>query len=48
MPALAPLSAAHVQGRFEQHFITDAGHFLPEEAPAEVNEHLVRWLKATI
>ena len=44
VPSLAPASSAYVQGRFEQHDIADAGHFLPEEAPAEVNAHLVRWL----
>ena len=46
VPALAPLSSAYVTGRFEQHFIAGAGHFLPEEAPAEVNAHLVRWLNS--
>ncbi|MEP7035093.1 MAG: alpha/beta hydrolase [Dermatophilaceae bacterium] len=44
MPALAALSAGYVQGPFEQHSIDGAGHFLPEEAPTAVNEHLVRWL----
>jgi pimeloyl-ACP methyl ester carboxylesterase len=44
VPALAPLSAAFVTGSFEQHFIARAGHFLPEEAPAEVSAHLVTWL----
>jgi pimeloyl-ACP methyl ester carboxylesterase len=44
MPALASLSSAHVGGSFEQRSISGAGHFLPEEAPAEVNAHLVRWL----
>jgi pimeloyl-ACP methyl ester carboxylesterase len=46
IPALAPLSSAYVVGPFEQYFIADAGHFLPEEAPAEVNAHLVRWLNS--
>jgi pimeloyl-ACP methyl ester carboxylesterase len=46
VPALAPRSAAYVHGPFEQFFIADAGHFLPEEAPAEVNAHLVRWLNS--
>jgi len=46
VPALAPRSATYVEGLFEQHFIADAGHFLPEEAPAEVNAHLVRWLNS--
>jgi pimeloyl-ACP methyl ester carboxylesterase len=35
-----------VEGSFDQHFIAHAGHFLPEEAPAEVNAHLVGWLDA--
>jgi len=46
MPDLAPLSSAYVADSFEQHFIAGAGHFLPEEAPAEVNTHLVRWLNS--
>jgi pimeloyl-ACP methyl ester carboxylesterase len=46
VPALASMSSAYVDGRFEQHFIAGAGHFLPEEAPAEVNAHLVRWLNS--
>ena len=46
MPDLAPLSSAYVSDSFEQHFIAGAGHFLPEEAPAEVNTHLVRWLNS--
>jgi pimeloyl-ACP methyl ester carboxylesterase len=44
LPALAAHSSAYVQGPFEHHLIADAGHFLPEEAPSEVNAHLVRWL----
>jgi pimeloyl-ACP methyl ester carboxylesterase len=46
VPALASVSSAYVVGRFEQHFIVGAGHFLPEEAPAEVNTHLARWLNS--
>jgi pimeloyl-ACP methyl ester carboxylesterase len=46
VPALAPMSATYVEGAFEQHFITGAGHFLPEEAPAEVSTHLVSWLNS--
>jgi len=46
VPALALMSSAYVQGSFEQHFIAGAGHFLPEEAPAEVSAHLVHWLNA--
>ena len=48
MPALGPASSTYVTGPFEQHFIAGAGHFLPEEAPAEVNAHLARWLKSTL
>ena len=48
VPALGPASSAYVHGPFEQHFIPGAGHFLPEEAPAEVNAHLVSWLKSTL
>jgi pimeloyl-ACP methyl ester carboxylesterase len=44
MPALAPRSSAYVQGPFEQHLVAGAGHFLPEEAPAAVNAHLIHWL----
>ncbi len=44
VPALATRSSAYVQGSFEQHLVPGAGHFLPEEAPAAVNAHLVRWL----
>jgi len=46
VPALAAASSAYVTGPFEQHLIADAGHFLPEEAPDEVNAHLVRWLNS--
>jgi pimeloyl-ACP methyl ester carboxylesterase len=44
VPALARMSSAYVEGPFEQHFIPAAGHFLPEEAPAEVSAHLTAWL----
>ena len=37
-------SAAYVTGRYEEHVIAGAGHFLPEEAPEAVNAHLTRWL----
>jgi len=46
VPSLASRSAAYVEGPFEQHLIGGAGHFLPEEAPAEVNTHLARWLNS--
>jgi len=48
VPALARESSAYVHGPFEQHFIAGAGHFLPEEAPAEVNAHLLRWLGSVL
>jgi pimeloyl-ACP methyl ester carboxylesterase len=44
VPALASMSSAYVKGSFEQHSIAGAGHFLPEEAPRQVNTHLVNWL----
>ncbi|KRF26350.1 MULTISPECIES: alpha/beta fold hydrolase [unclassified Phycicoccus] len=37
-------SAAYVTGRFERHLVPNAGHFLPEEAPDVVNQHLLDWL----
>ena len=37
-------SAAYVTGRYEEHVIAGAGHFLPEEAPEAVNAHLIGWL----
>ena len=37
-------SAAYVTGRFERHLVPSAGHFLPEEAPDVVNQHLLDWL----
>jgi len=45
------LSSTHgsdvfVGGPFEEHVIPGAGHFLPEEAPAEVDAHLLHWLSA--
>ena len=46
VPALAEMSSAYVESSFDQHSIAGAGHFLPEEAPAEVNAHLVRWLNS--
>jgi len=46
MPELASLSSQYARGPFEQHLIAGVGHFLPEEAPAEVNTQLVRWLNA--
>jgi pimeloyl-ACP methyl ester carboxylesterase len=37
-------SAAYVTGRFDRHLVPRAGHFLPEEAPDVVNQHLLGWL----
>lgn len=37
-------SAAYVTGRFDRHLVPNAGHFLPEEAPDVVNQHLLDWL----
>ena len=37
-------SAAYVTGAFERHLVPNAGHFLPEEAPDVVNQHLLDWL----
>jgi pimeloyl-ACP methyl ester carboxylesterase len=46
--AVLPSTAGGAQewctGRYERALIAHAGHFLPEEAPQEVNERLVRWL----
>jgi hypothetical protein len=45
-----PSSAGGAQewctGRYERSLVPHAGHFLPEEAPQEVSERLVRWLDA--
>jgi pimeloyl-ACP methyl ester carboxylesterase len=37
-------SAAYVTGPYERHLVPGAGHFLPEEAPDVVNQHLLSWL----
>jgi pimeloyl-ACP methyl ester carboxylesterase len=37
-------SASYVTGPFERHLVPHAGHFLPEEAPDVVNQHLLDWL----
>ena len=44
LPTTAGGSAAYCTGPFERHLVPGAGHFLPEEAPDAVNDHLVRWL----
>lgn len=40
-------SRRHVSGPFEEHFLAGVGHFLPEEAPQEVNQLMLRWLAHT-
>ena len=40
-------SRATVSGPFEEHFLAGVGHFLPEEAPEQVNRLLLRWLADT-
>ena len=44
LPSTARGSAAYCVGPYERALVPGAGHFLPEEAPAVVNAHLVRWL----
>jgi pimeloyl-ACP methyl ester carboxylesterase len=44
LPTTASGSEAYCSGRFERHLIPEAGHFLPEEAPAAVNDRLLDWL----
>jgi pimeloyl-ACP methyl ester carboxylesterase len=44
LSATAAGSAAYCRGRFERRLISGAGHFLPEEAPEQVNALLVDWL----
>jgi pimeloyl-ACP methyl ester carboxylesterase len=44
LPGTAAGSAAYVTARFERHLLPAAGHFLPEEAPTAVSEHLLGWL----
>ncbi|WP_059018095.1 alpha/beta hydrolase [Mycobacterium sp. M26] len=39
-------SADYVDGSWEYHRIPGAGHWLPRQAPAEVNDHLGRFLSA--
>jgi pimeloyl-ACP methyl ester carboxylesterase len=36
-------SGRYVAGRYEWRLFAGCGHFLPEEAPAEVTEQLLRW-----
>lgn len=44
LPATAAGSAAYCSGPFERRLVPGAGHFLPEEAPAEVSASLLDWL----
>lgn len=46
VPSAAAGSGGYVTGPFNQRFLRGAGHFLPEEAPDEVNRRLVDWLGA--
>ena len=46
LPESAGGSAHYCAGRFEAHLVPRAGHFLPEEAPDQVNHRLVAWLGA--
>lgn len=44
------MPAAAMEGwvtALEQHVIPGAGHWLQQQAPEEVNEHLLRWLRVT-
>ena len=45
LPETARGSAEFCTGPFESHVVAGAGHFLPEEAPADVTAHLLRWLE---
>jgi pimeloyl-ACP methyl ester carboxylesterase len=46
LPETAAGSGRFVTGRHEFALLPGAGHFLPEERPAEVTDRLVRWLRA--
>lgn len=35
------------RGEYEWHIVDGAGHFLHRERPAEVNHHIIEWLRAT-
>jgi pimeloyl-ACP methyl ester carboxylesterase len=44
LPQIMPASRQWCAGPYEEHEVPRAGHFLPEEAPDAVNDHLLRWL----
>ncbi len=44
LPSTARGSEAFCSGPFEKKLLPGVGHFLPEEAPDRVNEHLLAWL----
>jgi pimeloyl-ACP methyl ester carboxylesterase len=44
LPDTSSDSADYVTGPFVRHLVPGAGHFLPEEAPDQVNTHLLAWL----
>ena len=45
-PETAAGSQRFVSAAYESHLLHGAGHFLPEERPAEVSDLLVRWLRS--
>jgi len=44
LPRTAAGSGRYVGGPYSWRIVEDAGHFLPEEAPKQVNAEIVRWL----
>lgn len=49
VPSQATLLARRrVQGDYQRLLIDDAGHFLPEEAPEQLTQGLLRWLPRTV
>ena len=44
LPSSAGGSQAWCEGPFERHLLPGVGHFLPEEAPEQVNGYLLDWL----
>jgi pimeloyl-ACP methyl ester carboxylesterase len=45
LPATAAGSARFAAGPYDFHLLQGAGHFLPEERPAEVSDLLLAWLR---